>query len=303
MPTVKYPVYIPSKNRSHEPLTANCLSKGNVHFRFVVEPQEKQKYVGAFGRDHVLVLPENDRGLVYSRNWIKDHSISEGHERHWQFDDDIRWITRMHGTKKLKCAANLAISKIEEFVDRYENIALASMNSEFFVPSSGVLWRREGGYPPFYLNTRCYTVFLFNNALPNRWRFRYNEDTDMSLQVLADGWCTILFNAFMIKTPETMTSKGGQTAIYVNDGRLRMSRELERVWPGVVETKRKFNRPQHHVKDKWQKFDTKLIRRKDIDWAALEAKGQTNEGFALTKVDEVKSPSLQKVYDEYPIKQ
>jgi hypothetical protein len=133
------------------------------------------------------------------------------------------------------------------------------------------------------------------NSLPNRWRFRYNEDTDMTLQVLADGWCSILFNSFMIQTNTTMTSAGGQTAIYLGDGRLQMARQLERVWPGVVTTIRRFNRPQHSVKSAWRKFDNKLIRRKDIDWDAIEKGKGRDYGIKVQAVSPVKSDDLRKL--------
>jgi len=260
-----------------------------------VEPQDVKEYSQVLGGERVLALPKNNGGLVYSRNWIKKHAIAEGHARHWQFDDDITRMMRLYRGKRLPCDSDVAIRVLEDFVDRYENVALASFNSEFFVPLTGMFAK---AWPPFYLNARCYTCFLMLNSLPNRWRYRFNEDTDMTLQVLADGWCTILFNAFMIRTKATMTSSGGQTPIYVSDGRLHMARQLERVWPGVVTTKRKFNRPQHHVKGVWKKFDTPLIRRKDIDWDALERAGSNEYGMRLRAVKEVKDPGIRALLDE-----
>ena len=63
----------------------------------------------------------------------------------------------------------------------------------------------------------------------------------------------------MIDKMATMTMKGGNSSeLYVGDGRLKMARSLERVWPGVVETKRRFRRPQHVVRNAWTRFDTPL---------------------------------------------
>lgn len=151
---------------------------------------------------------------------------------------------------------------LEDFCARYENVGLSSFNSEFFVPCAEGATRDK--WPPFYLNQRCYTVFLVNHATGCEFRGRYNEDTDMTLQTLTAGWCTILLNAFCISTPATMTATGGQTSIYQADGRLKMSRDLERRWPGVVTTSRRFNRPQHKIKGQWKMFDTPLIPRKDV---------------------------------------
>ena len=280
----RYPIYIPSKGRADILMTAQMFDADGVNYRVVVEPSQVELYK-AF-RDRLLVLPEDSKGLVYSRNWIKQHSISEGHARHWQFDDDIRRIIRINKGHKISAASNVAICAMEDFVDRYENVALSSFNSQFFVPLD------SNNAPPFYLNMRCYTVFLMLNSLPNTWRHRFNEDTDMTLQVLADGWCTVLFNAFTIETPGTMSFKGGQTDIYVNDGRLHMARQLERVWPYVVTTKRRFKRPQHAVRDTWKKFDTPLKLKPGIDLSKMKP---NNYGMVLKETTPGKNKELRKL--------
>lgn len=287
----RYPIYIPSKGRADRLKTAKMFDDAGVRYSVVVEPAEVAAYA-AF-KERLLVLPEDGRGLVYSRNWIKDYAASTGAERHWQFDDDIQYMSRLVKKYRIRCPAGVALAVAEDFVDRYENVALASFNSEFFVPLSGLM---ASQWPPFHLNARCYTCFLMMNSLPNRWRFRYNEDTDMTLQVLADGWCTVLFNAFMINTDETMTDSGGQTSIYVNDGRLRMARQLERLWPGVVTTRRRFGRPQHHVKGLWKKFDTQLKLKPGVDLASMPKVDEY--GMELKAVAPVKAEELRKLLEE-----
>ena len=90
--------------------------------------------------------------------------------------------------------------------------------------------------------------------------------------------------------------KGGNTdQLYKDDGRTYMARSLEREWPGVVQTIRRFGRPQHIVY--WQNFDNKLKRREDIDFDALE---KTNEqGLTIRQVrPEIKSKRIQGYLDE-----
>ena len=129
------------------------------------------------------------------------------------------------------------------------------------------------------------------------WRGKYNEDTDLCLQVLSAGWATVLFNAFMVQKMHTMAMKGGNTdQLYEGDGRLEMARSLERQWPGVVEVKRKFKRPQHHIIKAWRQFDTPLIRRKDIDWEEIKSK---KVKMKLVQKQEIKSQHLQKVVDTF----
>ncbi len=262
----QHPVYIPSKGRADKPFTADAFDRDGVPYRIVVQPDQVDAYAKWAERGQLLVLPEDNKGLVYARNWIKEHAISEGHEWHWQFDDDVRKFYAVHHGYRVPCDAGIALRALEDFVDRYENVGLASLNSSFFIFINGATQVR---YKPFYLNSRCYTNFLHRNDLPYRWRHRYNEDTDMTLQVLSGGWCTILLNAFLMMCEGTESNStgningGGQAAVYAGDGRLKMARELERVWPGVVSTRRRFGRPQHVVKDSWTKFDTPLKLKPD----------------------------------------
>ena len=295
----RHPIYIPSKGRAGQSQTARMFDKWGVDYNVVVEPQDVAAYAERIDFDRLVVLPDNDRGLVFARNFIKDHSIAAGAERHWQFDDDIQEMRRLYKGYRLPVDAGVALHIAEGFTDRYENIALTSFNNIGFLPCSHGTTQTK--FPPFYLNVRCYTCFLVDNSLPNRWRFRYNEDTDMTLQVLADGYCTVLFNAFHMNTGPTnsggaTTKAGGQASVYADDGRLKMARDLERVWPGVVTTKRRFGRPQHVVN--WRKFDTPLRRREDIDWKALAAGGADEFGLVMRAAAPVKSPELRRLFDD-----
>lgn len=294
----RYPIYIPSKSRYEKQtaLTAQCLKKDGVPFRLVVEPQEQYHYAAVFGEEYVLVLPFRDRGSVIpTRNWIIEHAIAEGHERHWQLDDNILVFRRWYKSKRIPARAGLALRTTEDFTDRYENVAISGLNYQMFA---------TGKQPPFHLNCRVYSCCLVNNAIPHRWRGQYNEDTDMCLQVLADGWCTVLVNAFVCDKIWTAKVAGGnKTNVYSDwaEGRLKMARSLERQWPGVVTTQRRFRRPQHVVKDSWQRFDTSLKLKEGVDLEELAKrdKSESEYGMELRAVREVKSERLRKLMDEY----
>jgi ABC-type Fe2+-enterobactin transport system substrate-binding protein len=103
----------------------------------------------------------------------------------------------------------------------------------------------------------------------------------------------------MIDKIPTMKVPGGQTeAAYNGDGRLFMARSLERVWPGVVETKRRYKRPQHVVAQSWQRFDTPLKLKAGIDLSSLPRVDEF--GMSLHQVKEnVKSPAMRKMLRDY----
>jgi hypothetical protein len=283
----RYPIYIPSKGRYDSGLTARYLLNDDVAFKLVVEPQERDKYVERFGAEHVLVLPFRDLGSVIpARNWILEHAKASGALRHWQLDDNIASFKRRYKRTRIRCNAANALAVAEDFTDRYENVAISGLNYEFNLPDMNRV-------KPYQVNCQVYSCTLALNSMPQRWRNRYNEDTDICLQVLASGWCTLLINVFCVDKMRTMTVKGGNTdVLYQGDGRLEMSRSLERSWPGIVRTYRRFGRPQHFVN--WSCFDTPLKRRSDITIPT-----EPNEyGLELRPIKPVKHAELKKLLAE-----
>jgi len=242
-----YPVYIISKGRADTRLTSKALEKMRVPYHIVIEPQEYDQYAAVIDPAKILVLPFSNlgQGSIPARNWVWEHSISIGAERHWILDDNIAWFARAHKNKKIQVRDGVCFRVVEDLADRYSNVALAGLQYEMFV--AAIL-----KCPPLILNTRVYSIILIQNNIPYRWRGRYNEDTDLSLRALKDGWCTFLTKSFVAKKMTTMTMKGGNTeALYLldgqKDGRLLMAQSLQQQHPDVVTIKQKWGRWQHEV--------------------------------------------------------
>jgi TET-associated glycosyltransferase-like protein len=274
----KYPIYIPSKSRWERQLTHRVLTDIQVPHFIVVEPQERDQYDAAtdkrFGT--ILTLPFSNLGLgaVPARNWIKEHSLSLRAERHWQIDDDIVTFARLWNNRKIRVGDGTIFKAAEDFSDRYENVAVSGFHYWSFV-------KRKDVVPPFYLNRRVYTTCLINNSVPYGWRGRYNDDTDFSLRVLKDGWCTVNFCAFLAWTETTMTSKGGMTDMYQKskgkeDGRLKMAMSLVEQHPDVTTITWRFNHWQHLVN--YEPFKNNRLKLK----SGIEIKeGVDNYGMVL----------------------
>lgn len=239
----KYPVYIVSKGRWELRHTVHALEERDISYRIVIEPQEYPQYSEFIDKEKILVLPFSNlgEGSIPARNWVWEHSTNEGAERHWILDDNIRDFYRLHQNKRYRTASGTTFRIIEDWTDRYKNMALTGMHYRFFRAS-------KSAWPPFQLNTRIYSCVLIKNDLPYRWRGRYNEDTDLSLRALKDGWCTCLFNAFLADKIQTLTMKGGNTdELYQGDGRLRMAQSLVEQHPDVTKIAWKWGRWQHQV--------------------------------------------------------
>lgn len=271
----KFPIYIISKGRWLNCLTARELKKMDVPFYLTIEPQEKEKYAEIWGEDCLLITPfsELGKGSIPVRNFVWEHSIKNGFKRHWVLDDNIEGFHRLNRNIKPKVLDGTILKCAEDFVERYENVGLSGLNYYSFCKATDSV-------PPFYLNTRIYSCILIKNDLPFRWRGKYNEDTDLSLRVLKKGLCTILFNAFLIGKVTTMRMKGGNSKIYnETNNRLEFAKSLKDQHPDVVQVVWKFNRWHHKVNYKPFKIN-RLQKKKGLN----VKKGVDNYGMKLIEI-------------------
>lgn len=252
----RYPIYIVSKGRAESRLTSKALERMKCDYKIVIESQEFDEYAKYINKEKILVLPFSNlgQGSIPARNWIWEHSINEGHNRHWILDDNIRGFHRLHKNKKHLVMDDACFSIVEDFVDRYENIPMAGLQYKMFAPS-------KEKKRAVCFNTRIYSCILLSNKIPYRWRGRYNEDTDLSIRILKDGYCTALVYAFLADKMNTMKMKGGNTeSLYKEDGRLKMAQSLQQQHPDIVTIKQRWGRWQHVVD--YRKFKSnKLIKK------------------------------------------
>lgn len=241
------PIYIISKGRADRSLTHAMLLRYAVPHRVVVEPQEAEAYAAANPSMEIIETPFSNLGLgsIPARNFVWDHALASGASHHWILDDNIGKYRRRppgdHIRREIDPAE--AFEGVERFCARYENVGLAGCEYHMFSP--------PGSHTqPVSLNRRIFSNLYIDHRLPYRWRGRYNEDTDLSLQVLSSRWwVTFLFNHWLAyKTPTGLMKGGNADELYAGDGRTKMARALERQWPRAVETYRVYDRAQHRVK-------------------------------------------------------
>lgn len=278
----KYPVYVISKGRWESRLTVKALEAMKVPYHVVVEPQEHDQYAAVIARNKILALPFSNLGCgsIQARNWVWDHAIAAGAARHWILDDNIDGFVRLNHNLKIQVATGSIFRAAEDFIDRYENVAIAGFHYDFFA-------KRKFKLPPFMRNRRIYSCILIKNDLPYTWRGRYNEDTDLSLRALKDGWCTVLFYVFLACKLQTMTLGGGNTAeLYKDDGRLKMAQSLVEQHPDVTTISWKFGRWQHQVD--YSAFARNTLKLK----ANLSIPERVNNYGMILQVDDEVEPQI-----------
>lgn len=289
----RFPLYIISKGRAETRYTAKALERMGVPFRIVVEEAERDAYAAVIDPARILILdPEylrsydtvddlgdtKPKGAGPARNFVWDHAISEGAEWHWIADDNIKAFYRLNYNLKVPVSDGTIFFVMEDFVLRYENVAMAGPN--YFMFAS-----RKSEIKPFTPNTRIYSCNLIRNDIPYRWRGRLNEDTILSLDILKDGWCTILFNAFLQEKMQTQTVSGGNTTAYRQDGTLLKSQLLAACHPEVTKIVWRWGRP-HHFVDYTPFKRNRLLRRGEVEIAP----GVNNYGMRLKKAQK-KAPA------------
>lgn len=287
----QFPIYIPSKSRHEVRYTSDYLTYCKIPHTLVVEETQHGQYRDALSGNpfaSLLILDEqykrdyelcDDLGLTKStgpgpaRNFMWDHAISIGAAWHWTMDDNIHYFFRMHQNRKIRIDDGAIFRAMEDFCQRYDNVAMAGPAYDFFNP-------RKEKRPPFILNTRIYSCNLIRNDVPFRWRGRYNEDTILSLDMLKAGWCTIQFNAYQQKKIWTQVIKGGNTEeFYAKEGTRAKSEMQVAVHPDVSRLAWRFNRIHHYVDYRPFKKN-KLHRKKDI----VIPDEPNNYGMKLVKI-------------------
>ena len=273
MPNPRFPLYIPSKGRAATATTPRFLDTIGVPYRLVVEAAQMDDYAQYFPADKLLELDASfqdqydtfddlgntkSKGPGPARNFIWAHSMSLGYPWHWVMDDNITLFARLHQNERIPVGDGTIFHAMETFCLRYKNIGMAGPQYWMFAPSRSKL-------PPFVTGTRIYSCNLIRNDLPFRWRGRYNEDTDLSLNMLKAGWVTVQFNAFLQYKLTTQVLGGGNTeAFYAHEGTLPKSQMLVDMHPDVTTLVWRFKRWHHHVNYLPYK-DLALLLRDDYD--------------------------------------
>ena len=269
-----YPLYIVSKGRARLELgtTTRALNALAIPHYIVIEDQELKAYqVHKLPRAELLVLDKSyldnydtcddlgtskSKGPGAARNFVWDHAQALGAPWHWVMDDNIRRFYRMNNNFISPVQDGAIFKSMEDFSERFSNVAMTGPNYE-----SLVIRRQKKA--PYVLNTRIYSCNLIRTALPYRWRGRYNEDTDLSLRMLKDRWCTVLFNAFLQDKMATQKIGGGNTKeFYAQEGTIPKSLMQVNLHPDVSKFTWRYNR-WHHVVN-YKQFKHGLKKKPDL---------------------------------------
>ena len=187
-------IFIPTKNRVENSTLLKFAESENENVFVVVEPQEHQQYKNRFTNFQYIILPENNGGITYVRNYIKEYSESLGMQNYWQLDDDITGFFYREGTKLIRGGFGILHKAAVEFKDA--GFALGGLEYRQFAWSAS---------KNFVINSFCDSCVFVDNTKTIGMRYREylegKEDRDFAMQVIASGEKTARTTLFAFSAP------------------------------------------------------------------------------------------------------
>lgn len=204
-----FKIFIPSKGRAPSK-TAELLISQGLDFNIVVEPQDAEAY-SIYG-NKVIVLPENNQGIAYVRNYI----LGLNKDWFWMLDDDITAFYRAEGGKNVKISFASIHALEQKFSGPISDPNLAIVGLEYQQYSFRM--KDEGK-----LNTYCEVAVCVNPKAVGRIRYDASvngkEDRDFVLELLCNGRLSYRYLRYSFAN-DMGNAKGGLDYFYAKKEQL-----------------------------------------------------------------------------------
>jgi hypothetical protein len=264
----QYPIYVISKGRYEHNNTAKFLIKSNIDFKLVIESDEYDLYKQNIDEKYLLKVQNYSKrncGGIPVRNFCFRDSVKNGFKAHWVLDDNIYGYELIYKSKKLRCYNPCIFTMVEDYFNLHKNIGMIGYNYSMFCIACN-------NPHPIIKNCHLYSSMLINNDIftdcktinkypkikngkkvkiieRGIWRGKYNEDVDLNIRCIKNGWNVISTNTIVSGKATTKTQKGGNSdTIYKDDDySYHKTMSLVNQHPLYVECVKKYNRFHHKV--------------------------------------------------------
>lgn len=241
------PIIFCSKGRAGQSKIMQEANDKQTGAIIAVEPKEADLYRRAYPNLEILQLPENDRGLSYSRNAVRVFAIDSGFDWYWNLDDDVSLYEKKG--RKIAATGIESLRTAEPYFLNSPAVGQAGLEYSQFAWSAKKDYSL-GRYCDCVVANRveAFKGVFFDEQLPLK------IDRDATLQVLSSGWQTITINRFCFSGPKNGSNKGGLHEVYHEGKELKASMRMVEKWSKEIcqfHTK-KDGRPD--VKINWRYF-------------------------------------------------
>lgn len=200
-------ICIPTKGR---PGTTVYQRLGGIPFTHFVEPQDLADYSCA-GVPNLKVLPANNQGIAYARNFILGYARQSGHEWIWMIDDDVSSFGVASAGKAQTLPAHVVLSDFCDIAKRY------------YFPVNGInyrqyAWACSKSRTRYRINTKTAEVCTLLFVPKISWKYRSDldmkEDRDFCMSAIKHS-SGIFFDSFsFFNAPNVGTNAGGLQSHY-----------------------------------------------------------------------------------------
>lgn len=221
-------IFIPSKSRAD---SAKLLMREDLpsNVTVIVEPQDEALYKAHYPTYNFVTLPENNKGITYVRNFIKQYTENNSIHAYWQLDDDINGFFTRQGRKMIKHSLTDCLIQAETQF-KSNDIALGALEYQ------QLAWSAT---KDLALNGYADVCVWVDNT--KTFGMRYDayvegkEDRDLAIQVINSGKRTGRTTLFAFSAPKNGSNDGGLREIfYEQAGReAECTRRMIEKWPGI----------------------------------------------------------------------
>lgn len=225
-------IFIPSKGRPNKQKTYHILKELGLKPILVIEPQDEDDY-SFFDYEYIL-LPENDKGISFSRNYIMEYSRKNHFDYIVQIDDDVNSFYRKNSDGKLLKDNASFIEALNRFIEYKGYCGLEYQQFS---------WCQENQYTHNRSVEVCLMMYLPN--IPENVKFDplSKEDKDFAIQLIFLGKKTMKMNDICFSVPKIGTNEGGLHNWYMNDGDRDASLYMLNKWgSNIIKLKNKNGR-------------------------------------------------------------
>lgn len=212
-------IFIPTKNRLTNEKTYKILVDLGLTPRLVIEPQEEEQ-AKELGFNYIL-LPDNNRGITFARNFILTYCINNNIEFAAMLDDDVSNFLTIIDGKRVKENNTSFLKALDKFMD-FKYCGTMQYNQFAWCQKKPIVYNR--GIEVIY--------FLY---IPHLTNVRFEEDTiedrDFSLDlILNHNKPTFRLNHLAFTVPSIGTNKGGIESSTRYNKQIEWSKKMEKKW-------------------------------------------------------------------------
>jgi hypothetical protein len=246
-------IFVPSKNRIDNATLLKFAEEQNESITVVVEPQDYEKYKNKYKSFNYLVLPINNGGITYVRNFIKQYTEENSIATYWQLDDDLTGFFNREGTKLIRTGFDSLHSAQLQF--KTNKIALGSLEYRQFAWSAS---------KEMILNSFCDSCVYVDNSKITGLRYRDyvsgKEDRDFAMQVIKFGQNTGRTTLYAFSAPANGSNAGGLKEIFydLDKEKIAVERMVE-LWGNQICVPIIKESGRNDIKIMWNKINSNQI--------------------------------------------